>query len=207
MKFILIIILVTFYFPVLSQDEIITRDGEVKRVRIVREEKKIVFYYLVDDPEKSIHQLEKKEIKKTKYDTPISVVNTVVITDDSLEGEELFSHIVSYLIESGYEMNTFDMEHSRVSVYILPNFRLSAEIEDNQALFSVYTPEKKEPNIPSQSERNVIRLVPRNEKDPEEEKYPGEEIIDATSGQFKELDRICRNYLMYNKGSLDYKKE
>lgn len=207
MKFILVIILLIFYLPALSQDEIITKNDETKQARIVREEKKIVFYYLVDDPEKSIHQLEKKEIKKIKYDTPMSAVNTIVITDDSLEGEELFSHIVSYLIESGYEMNTFDMEHSRVSVFTLPNLRLSAEIEDNQALFSGYIPEKKEPNIPSQSERNVIRLAPRNEKVPEEAKYPGEEIIDASSGQFKELDRICRNYLMYNKGSLDYKKE
>jgi hypothetical protein len=207
MKFLIAIILLIFYFPAISQDEIIPKDDETKRVRIVREEKKIVFYYLVDDPEKSILQLEKKEIKKIKYDTPMSVMNTVVITDDSLDGEDLFSHIVSYLIESGYEMSTFDMENSRVSVFILPNFRLSVEIEDNQALFSGYIPEKKETNIPSQSERNVIRLAPRDEKEPEEAKYPGEEIIDAASGQFKELDRICRNYLMYNEGSLDYIKE
>ncbi len=204
MKLFGVTILLIFYFPAISQDEIITRDDETKQVRIVSEEKKIVSFYLVNDPEKSIQQLEKKEIKKIKYDTPLSVMNAVVITDDSLGGEDLFSHIVSYLIESGFEMNTFDMEHSTVSVFTSSNFRLSVEIDGNRALFSGYVPEKKDPTIPSQSERNVIRLVPRDEKEPGEIKYPGEEIINAADSQFKEIDRICRNYLMHNKGLLNY---
>jgi hypothetical protein len=207
MKFLTITILLFFQLPAFSQDEIITKDNETKQVRVVSEENKSVNFYFLNDPDKTIHRMEKKNIKKIKYDTPLSVMDAIVITDDSLNGEDLFSHVVSYLIESGYEMNTFDMEHSTVSVFTQANFRLSVEIDGNRALFSGFIPEKKDPSIPSQSERNVIRLVPRDEKKPGDVKYPGEERIDATDGTFKEMDRICRNYLMNNKGSLIYIKE
>lgn len=207
MRFLVLIILLIFRFPAFSQDEIITRDNETRKVRVVREEKKGIEYYLIDDPDKTIRRMEKKEIKKIKYDTPLSAINTIVITDDSLNGEDLFSHLVSFLINAGYELNTFDMEHSTVSVLTSTNFRLSAEVEGNQAFFSGYTPEEKDQSIPSQSERNVIRLVPREEKEPGEEKYQGEKIIDVTDRRFKEVDWICRNYLAQNKGSLKYIRE
>jgi len=207
MKILGLLILLIFRFPAFSQDEIITKDNETRKVRVVREEKKGIDYYLFEDPDKTIRQMEKKEIKKIKYDTPLTAMNTIVITDDSLNGEDLFSHVVSYLISAGYELNTFDMEHSTVSMLTSANFRLSVEVEGNQAFFSAYIPQEKDPGIPSQSERNVIRLVPREEKEPGEEKYQGEEIIDAMDRRFKEVDWICRNYLAQNKGSLKYIKE
>jgi hypothetical protein len=207
MKLLIFILLLIFYFPAFSQDEIITKDSKTLKVRIVSEEKKQVIFYEIDDPEKSIQQLEKKEIKKIRYDTPLSGMNEIVITDDSLAGEDLFSHIVSYLIDTGYELNTFDMEHSTVSVLTSAYFRLSVEIDGNKAFFSGFIPEVKDPSIPSQSERNVIRLVPRDEKASREVKYPGEQKIDALDRGFKEMDQICRKYLMKNKGSLEYLKE
>lgn len=207
MKLLGVLVLLILHLQAYSQDEIITRENKTREVRIVSEEKKWVNFYFLDDLNKTIQRVETKNIKKIKYESPPIVTNTIQIIDDSLEDKDLFSNVVSYLIETGYELNTFDMEHMTASVLTSSNFRISAEIEDHKAVFSGYSTQKKVSSTPSQSERNVIRLEPREKKEEGKEKYPGEERIDAGNGRFKEMDAICRKYLMNNKGSLKYVKD
>jgi hypothetical protein len=196
-------------FPLISysQDHIITKESETLTVRIVREEKKSVIFFLTGEQDQSIQKLDKKQIKRIKYEDPPNSTNTIVIVDDSLKGKDLFSNITSYLIESGYELGTFDIEHLTVSAFTSSGTRISAEVEDKEVRFSLFEPELDENNPPSQSERNVIRLAPPDQKEEVVEKYPGEERLKAGSGSFRELDRVCRNYLLTNKGKLKYMTE
>jgi hypothetical protein len=207
MKITGIIILTILSIRTFSQDQIITKDNETLLVRIVLEEKKLIKFYLIGNADKNIQEMDKKSIKKIKYEKPSSKINTILITDDSLENKDLFSHITSYLIESGFELGTFDMEHLSVSALTSSNRRISVEVKGHDGYFSIYQTKKEVEDPPSQSKSNVIRLAPAEKKEDAEEKYPGEEQVDAGNTAFKELDRVCRNYLIKNKGTLKYMTE
>lgn len=207
MKFSALFILLIFHLNAFSQDEIMTADSQSLSVRIVGEEKKSVSFYLLNDPDKTIQSLEKKKIDKIKYEKPQKTENIIVITDDSRSDRELFSYVVSYLIESGYEIDVFDMEHSTVSVFSASGFRISAEVKNNQVRFSCYVREKTVSSSTSQTRGHIIRFTPPDEEEKKDEKYPGEKRMTADTKEFSALDEICRKYLLTNKGSLEYSTE
>ncbi len=207
MKFSLLFVLVIFKLNVYCQDQILTKDNVTYFCRIVQEEKKSVAYYLLDDTKKIIQFLDKKSIKKIKYEKPSSQINTVVIVHDSVNNKDLFSTVVSYLINSGYEIKTFDKDLLLASALFQSKFRISVEVDDHFARFSCYILEEEEDTNPTHSTSHVIRFSTPDNKDPKEEKYPGEEIDYAGGKAFKEMDKICRLYLMDNKGRLVYESE
>jgi hypothetical protein len=207
MKITGIIILMILSFRTFSQDQIITKDNETLSVRIVLEEKKWVKFYLIGNADKNIREMDKKNIRKIKYEKPPKNINTILIVDDSLENKDLFSHFTSYLIESGFELGTFDMEHLSVSAITSSDKRISVEVKGHDGYFSIYQTNIEVEDAPSQSKYNVIRLAPADKKEEAEEKFPGEEKMDAGNTAFKELDRVCRNYLIKNKGILKYMSE
>jgi protease II len=202
-----IILLVILQLNAFCQDEIITENDETLTVRIVNEEKKSVSFYLADDQEKVIQTMLKKSVDKIRYEKPAYTANTIAIMDDSRSGRDLFSHVVSFLIESGYELDVFDMEHSRVSALSAQGWRISVEIKDNQALFSCYTREKTVSSSTSQTKGHVIRFREPDEEEKKEILYPGEIRMVAEAKEFKAMDEICRRYLQNNKGSLDYRTD
>jgi hypothetical protein len=204
MKILTTFLLMVFSLNAFSQDEIITKNDEKLTVRIVSEEKKEVSFYLVDDPGKSIQTLDKKTIDKIRYEKPAYTSNTIAITDNSRSDKDLFSHLVSFLIESGYELDVFDMEHSRVSALSGDGFRISAEIKDNQAFFSCYVREKEGSSSTTQETGHIIRFREPGDEEVKKEIYPGEKRMGAETKEFKALDEICRKYLLNNKGSLEY---
>lgn len=200
----ILLLMAIFHLDANCQDEIITKNDEKLTVRIVSEEKKEVSYYLIGDPGKSIQTLDKKMIDKIRYEKPSYTSNSIVITDNSRSGRDLFSHLVSFLIESGYELAVFDMEHSRVSALSSNGFRISAEIKDNKAFFSCYVQHKEGSSSPTQETGHTIRFSNPNDEEKKEEIYPGEKRMGAETKEFKTLDEICRKYLLKNKGSLEY---
>jgi len=203
------VLLFLFVLPVISysQDQIFTKNEETLSVRILSEDKKSVFFYLFNEAGKKVQELDKKKIKRIKYEKPSSTVNSIRIVDDSLENKDLFSHVTAYLIYSGFEIATFDIEHLTVSALASQDIRISVEVDDHNANFSIYKIRKETSIAPSQSDGYTIRLAPSETKEPGEEKYPGEEQAGAGDSFFKDLDRVCRNYLMNNRGSLAYIKE
>jgi len=207
MKFLYFFILMISQLIAYSQDQIITKDKDTYLVRVVQEEKKSVTFYLLSDTSRTIQSLDKKNIKNIKYERPSIQNNTIVITDDLSDARDLFSNVVSYFINSGFEIKTFDKDLLTASALFNTNFRISVDVENHNAHFSCYISEEEDNTRPSQSKSNVIKFAPSENKDSKDEKYPGEDRDNAGGRAFKEMDKICRLYLKENKGTLIYETE
>ena len=125
-------------------------------------------------------------------------INTIVIVDDSLNHKDLFSNVVSYFINSGFEIKTFDKDLLTASALFDKNYRISVDVDNKNAKFNCYISEDEDNTRPSQSKSNVIQLSPSDNKDLKE-KYPGENRDNAGGRAFSEMDKICRLYLKENK--------
>lgn len=192
-----------------SQDHIITRDKEDLLVRVLKEEKKDIAYYDWNDPSKAIKHISSREVKKINYELPPQGTDLIILRIDSLTGRDLFSDILSYLIQDGYEIERFYKDDLKATTKFKENHRITVEVEGNEAHFIGNGKKDKEVEFipaPETGTKATIQLADPSKSDVEKE-FPGEKRARWGGTAFKEIDQVCRNYLMKHHGSLYYGME
>lgn len=195
---ILILLFIFISFELKGQDMIIDKDNNTTEVRILKAEKKIIYYNLFGDPQKELLSIEKKDIKKIKYEKPPKKSNGILIKDDSLSGEDLMINVFQFLYQMGYEIEDFSNEFLIVNTKYLDDHRITVEIVENEALFVFYYEFEVRTTYNRPINDNFVYGKKQN---------PGEYRGDSSNGPFKNIDEVCRNYLMTNKGTLRYIQE
>lgn len=192
------LILAIFIFTSIGlkgQDLITTKDGRTFQTRILKTEKKIIYYNLFDDSDRELRSLDKRDIKKIKYEKRPKLTNGILVKDDSLSGEDLMTHIFRYLLQSGYEIEDFNNKNLLVNTKYLDDHRITVEITEDEALFVFYYKFTTEFTYNNPTNDHFVFGKQEN---------PGEYQGDTSNGPFKEMDALCRSYLMTSKGTLEY---
>ena len=205
MRFYLLSILIVLSSGVRSQDTIVKKDKEEITCRIVSEEKKSVLYYSWNDTNFRLQEIDKKEVKKIRWEDPPPETDRIIIRHTSLSGKDFFSDITSYLLQNGYQIERFDTDLLKVITKISVRHRIIVDINENSAEFTCFhgDAESKEEQF-STGAKNTIRLSPKQVSGDESEDFPGEVISYAGEKEFKAMDKICRKYLVSNKGVMNY---
>ncbi len=205
MKYIFLLLLLLMVRFGISQDQILTKAGETLQVRVLQEEKKTVSCYDWNDPLKKIRHLDKKMIKKIRYEEPPHNTGSIAVRHDQLSGKNLYADVTAYLLQSGYELEKLDIDALKVITKKKANHRLVVKIDDHQALFSCYK------EIQNSSEKsfstgaeNVIRLQAPDKPEPQLDEFPGEEKVSVKDKSFGTMEKVCRNYLLNDKGTLEF---
>jgi len=178
-----------------GQDLIITQNDSTYQARIIKAEKKIIYYNLFDDPNRELRSMEKRDFKKIKYEKIPKKTNAILIKDDVLSGEDLMINIFQYLLKLGYDIEDFSNEYLLVNTKYLNDHRITVEISENEASFVFYYEFETGITYNRPTTENFIYGKKEN---------PGEYRGDTSNGPFKDMDALCRNYLMTNKATLEY---
>jgi len=193
----LLLLIIFFPLRIFGQDMIILKDKSTISARVVQEDKQSVTYILQNNSTKSIEQLSKDKIKKVKYEKIPKSVNMIIIEHDSLSKEYLLNDVIHHMIVSGFMIEEFDNKYYTVCTQWVSDERITAKIVDNRAIFRCFQREGKEFEYPYANSEITWGKKPE----------PSEKRGTSGSSAFKNLNELCRLYLMNGKGTLEYQSE